>query len=196
MREADLRDAYHLAPVGEARGPDGDLLAFWREAARLRLAGKDWSTNLADVVGPTFELDVAGWMVSATARAKTHGPLAGSVSVMRAVLEVDDRAERTACLLSDLVLIRTLDWPSLLPVTALHLTKTILRDLVAEGQGGDLSVQRKILESIEDTIRISRDLSSKAAALRAVAPKLRANGSVAAVDLFLADDPGHDNSHD
>ncbi|SMO91452.1 Protein of unknown function [Thalassovita litoralis] len=34
-READIRDAYHLAPPGEARGPDGDLLAFWREAVRL-----------------------------------------------------------------------------------------------------------------------------------------------------------------
>ncbi len=35
-READIRDAYHLAPPGEARGPDGDILAFWRDAARLK----------------------------------------------------------------------------------------------------------------------------------------------------------------
>ena len=28
-RQADIRDAYHLTPPGEARGPDGDLLAFW-----------------------------------------------------------------------------------------------------------------------------------------------------------------------
>jgi hypothetical protein len=34
-REVDIRDAYHLTPAGEARGPDGDLLAFWRDAARL-----------------------------------------------------------------------------------------------------------------------------------------------------------------
>lgn len=27
-READIQDAYHLTPAGEARGPDGDLLAF------------------------------------------------------------------------------------------------------------------------------------------------------------------------
>lgn len=187
-RESDLRDAYYLTPSGEARGPDGDLLAFWREAARLRLAGKDWSVNIADVVSPTFELDVAGWMESATARAKTHGPLAGSVSVMRAVLELDDRAERIACLLSDVVLARTLGWPSLLPITAQHLTKTILRDLIAAGQGGELTVQRKMLESIEGTIRLARDLSSKSVALQAVAPKLRAKGSEAAVALFLSED--------
>ena len=33
-READIRDAYHLAAPGEdglpVRGPDGDLLAWWR----------------------------------------------------------------------------------------------------------------------------------------------------------------------
>ena len=40
-READIRDAYHLTPPGEARGPDGDLLAFWRDGVRLR-AGADW----------------------------------------------------------------------------------------------------------------------------------------------------------
>ncbi|QFT95390.1 hypothetical protein FIU86_21235 (plasmid) [Roseovarius sp. THAF9] len=38
-READIRDAYHLTPPGEARGPDGDLLAFWRAAVRLLAGG-------------------------------------------------------------------------------------------------------------------------------------------------------------
>ena len=27
-KEADIRDAFHLTPPGEARGPDGELLAF------------------------------------------------------------------------------------------------------------------------------------------------------------------------
>ncbi|MEO1543689.1 MAG: DUF1403 family protein, partial [Pseudomonadota bacterium] len=38
-READIRDAYHLAPPGEARGPDGDLLTFWRDGGLLRPNG-------------------------------------------------------------------------------------------------------------------------------------------------------------
>ena len=48
-READIRDAYHLTPPGEARGPDGDLLAFWREAVRLQLRGPK---EIADLIGP------------------------------------------------------------------------------------------------------------------------------------------------
>ena len=45
-REVDIRDAYHLTPLGEARGPDGDLLAYSREAAGLRLNGRDWHRGL------------------------------------------------------------------------------------------------------------------------------------------------------
>ena len=187
-READIRDAYHLAPGGEARGPDGDLLAFWRDAARLRLTGRDWQSGLTDLVGPNFKDDITGWMEEVVARAKTHGPLAGCVWVMRAVLDADDRAERIACLLSDIVLAHTLNWKSVLPVTAPRLTKAMLRNLVGNGQGAELAVQGRVLESIEDTIRLAHDLSSKAAALRAVAPKLRARGSEAAVALFLTED--------
>ena len=37
-------------------------------------------------------------------------------------------------------------------------------------------------------IRLARDLARRAGALRAAAPKLRAKGSEAAVDLFLTED--------
>ena len=187
-READIRDAYHLTPPGEARGPDGDLLAFWREAARSRMTGRDWRAPLASLTGPDLKAEADSWLKAGIVRAQIHGPLAACVLVMRAVLELDDRAERVACLLSNVVLARTLNWPSLLPITALYLTKAMLRYLVAEGQGGELTVQQKILESIEDAIRLARDLAARAAALRAVAPKLRAKGSEAAVALFLSED--------
>ena len=187
-READIRDAYHLTPPGEARGPDGDLLAFWRDAALLRLVQRGWQAALGNLIGPDLAAEAGSWFNAGTVHASTHGPLAACVSVVRAVLEADDRAERIACLLSDIVLARMLGWPSLLPITAQVLTKAMLRDLVAEGQGAELKVQQRVLESIEDTIRISRDLSSKAAALRGVAPKLRAKGSDAAVALFLSED--------
>lgn len=187
-READIRDAYHLSPPGEARGPDGDLLAFWRGAAGLRLTGRDGHEGLKDLVGPNFEDDVMGCVDAGVDRAEMRGPLAGCVSVMGAVLEVDDRAERHACLLSDIVLARALDWKVALPITAKRISKAMLRDLVAEGQGGELAVQQRLLESLEDTIRLARDLASRAAALRAAAPKLRAKGSDAAVALFLSED--------
>jgi hypothetical protein len=107
---------------------------------------------------------------------------------MRAVLEVDDRAERVACLLSDIVLARALNWTLVLPLMAQQLTKTMLRDLVADGQGADLKVQAGLLISIEDTIRLGSDLASRATLLIAAAPKLRAKGSDAAVALFLSED--------
>lgn len=187
-READIRDAYHLTPAGDARGPDGDLLGFWRDVAQLRLTGRDWQAALKVLVGPGFEMDVDGWLQSAAAHSQTHGPLAGCVAVMRAVLDVDDRAERVACLLSDIVLGQVLNWKTVLPVSALHVTKSLLRDLAAGGQGAELAIQQRLLESVEDAIRLAQDLASRAVALRAVAHKLRAKGSEAAVDLFLCED--------
>ncbi|WP_299206031.1 DUF1403 family protein [uncultured Tateyamaria sp.] len=187
-REGDIRDAFHLTPPGEARGPDGDLLAFWREAARMRLTGRDWQVVLKGFVGSEFEMDVDVWLQSAVAHSRTHGPLAGCVAVVRAVLAVDDRAERAACLLSDIVLARCLNWPMILPVSALNLTKAVLRDLVGNGQGADLAVQQRLLQSTEEAIRLARDLAQRGAALQVVAPKLRAKGSDAAVALFLSED--------
>jgi hypothetical protein len=184
-READIRDAFHLTPPGEARGPDGDLLAFWREGVRLR-AGR--TGEIADFVGAEFAGEVGAWLDVGLERARTHGPLSGCVAALRAVLEVDDRAERTACLLSDVVLAWALNWKQVLSVTAQRLTKAVLRDLTAEGQGADLAVEVRVLEAIEESIRVARDLARRAETLRAVAPKLRAKGSDAAVALFLTED--------
>lgn len=184
-READIRDAYHLTPPGEARGPDGDLLAFWREDVRLRASA---TGEIADRAGADLGREVGVWLDAGQERARTHGPLAGCVAVLRAVLDADDRAERTACLLSDVVLARTLNWKQVLPVSAKRLTKASLRDLTAKGQGAELAVQVRILESIEETIRLARDLARRGEALRTVAPKLRAKGSRVAVDLFLMED--------
>ncbi|RKF12464.1 DUF1403 family protein [Roseovarius spongiae] len=184
-RDTDIRDAYHLTPPGEARGPDGDLLAFWRDGGRLR---PNWTGEIADLVGAEFAGEVDVWLDAGQECARTHGPLAGCVVVLRAVLQADDRAERVACLLSDVVLARALYWKTALPVSALRLSKAMLRDLTTEGQGAELAIQVRILDSIETAIRLARDLTNRANALRAVAPKLRAKGSEAAVDVFLSED--------
>ena len=184
-READIRDAWHLTPPGEARGPDGDLLAFWREALRLRAGG---TGEIADLIGADFVSEVGLWLDVGQERARTHGPVAGCVAVLGAVLQADDRAERVACLLSDVVLARALNWKTVLPVSAQRVTKAALRNLTADGQEAELAVQVRILESIEETIRLARDLARRAEALRTIAPKLRAKGSDAAVDLFLTED--------
>ncbi len=184
-READIRDAFHLTPPGEARGPDGDLLAFWREAVRLRANGIG---EITELVGADFADEVGVWIDAGLERARTHGPLAGCVAVLCAVLDADDRAERIACLLSDVALARTLNWKTVLPITARRLAKTSLRDLTTDRQGAELTAQVRIIEAIDDTIRSVRDLARSAEALRRVAPTLRAKGSKAAVDLFLTED--------
>lgn len=186
--EADIRDAYHLTPVGEARGPDGDLLAFWREAARLKLTGRDCQAALKRLVGSEFETEIDGWLQSAANQSQSHGPLTGCVAVMRSILEADDRAERVACLMSDIVLARFLNWSSVLPISAQYLTTAMLRDLLGDGQGAELPVQQRLLQSIEETIRLARNLAQRGTALRTVAPKLRAKGSDAAVAVFLSED--------
>lgn len=184
-REVDIRDAYHLTPLGEARGPDGDLLAFWRDAVHLRANGVD---ELTKIVGTDLKGDMDVWIDMGLARARKFGPLAGCAAVLKTVLSSNDRAERVASLLSDFVLARALSWKTVLPVTAQRLTKATLRDLTAEGQGSEMAVQVRILDSIEKTIRLARDLTHCANALRNVSPKLRAKGSEAAVDLFLRED--------
>ncbi|MCY4178866.1 MAG: DUF1403 family protein [Litoreibacter sp.] len=184
-QEADIRDAYHLTPPGEARGPDGDMLAFWRDGGRLRASG---TGEIADLIGADLAGEVGVWLDAGLEGARTRGPLAGCSAGLHAVLETDDRAERVSCLLSDVVLTRALNWKTILPVTAQRLTKAALRDLTAEGQGAELAVQARILESIEETVRLAQDLARRAEALRAIAPKLRAKGSDAAVELFLTED--------
>ena len=187
-READLRDACHLTQPGEARGPDGDLLAFWRQTTQVKLTGREWLSDFSDLMGSDFGDAVDGWVKAGRARTRSHGPFAGCALVMRRVLEVDDRAERVACLLSDVVLARSLNWQRVMPISAIHLTKTALRDLSTDGGGGELDLQARLLGSLQDIIVLARDLARRAATLRAVAPKLRARGSEAAAALFLSED--------
>ena len=51
-----------------------------------------------------------------------------------------------------------------------------------------MALQIRTLKYIEETVRLARDLARRAEAIRAVAPKLRAKGSDAAVVLFLTED--------
>lgn len=187
-QEGEIRDAFHLTPPGEAPGPDGDLLVFWRAALKIRLGSRGWQAELADLVGPGLGPNLEGWLATALDQLKTQGPLTACAGIMRAVLIADDRAEGVACLMSDVVLARALRRSQLLPLTALHLAKRDLRALEGTGPGADLALSRAIFRSVRGAIELSQDLSRRAEALRRVAPKLRSKASDAAVELFLSED--------
>ncbi len=187
-READIRDAYHLTPPGEARGPDGELLAFWRASVRLGLNGRDWQGRLIDIVGQDQGAQIDAWLDDAQDRARARGPLGGCSRMLQLVLTADDRAERLACVLSDVVLARSLNWASPLPVTAQRVTRPGLRSLTTEGADAEIAIQARLLDAVHETTLLARDLASRARALAAVAPKLRTKGAQAAVDLFLTQD--------
>lgn len=188
--EADIRDAYHLTPLDEEGvrhwGPDGDVLDYWRNAARLRLGNTDWVGTATDHINDRFSDAAETWLATAVDRSRSKGALAAATGIMHDVLEADDRAERIACLLSDVVLARYFGWDRTLPITALHLTKSNLRDL-REGTGA-VDVHRAITQSAQTTYRLAADLAVRAEALRTIAPKLRTRGSEDAVALFLRED--------
>jgi len=191
-READIRDAYHPTPPDADGirhwGPDGDVLAYWRDAVRIRLSGSDWMRNVGGNVDASFPDAVEDWLTTAAEQAKTHGPVTAATNVLRKVLKADDRAERIACLLADVVLAKFFEWKHLLPLTALHLTKSNLRNLKDDTGKTDAVIHGAINQSTLSAFRLASTFASRADALRAVAPKLRAKGSDAAIDLFLTED--------
>jgi hypothetical protein len=181
-----IRDAYYLTPLGHARGPEGDLLAFCRRTLRLRPGGRAVPAGLSALAGPALAPRLGGWLQAGAAEAARRGPLAGSARVLQAVLQADAQAERLACLMSDLVLARALHWPVLLPVTAACLTGALRRDLTRGGAGSALQV--RLLGGLLAATDLARALAARAAALQAVAPQLRARGAAAAVALFLREE--------
>jgi hypothetical protein len=127
-------------------------------------------------------------MTAAFGQAKLQGPLMAATDILRTVLEADDRAERIACLLLDVVLAKFFGWDYPLPLTALHLTKGDLRDFKSGADEAEIAIQSAITRSAQTAARLATTLAARAAALQAVAPKLRAKGSDAAIELFLTED--------
>ncbi len=188
----EIRDAYHLTPPGEDGtchwGPDGEVLDFWHQGVRLRLSSKDWQDKASALSGPRLK-DVLGDVIAkGLERAQQSGPMAATVLIIRDVLNIDERAERVACLLSDVILAKSFGWDHLLPLTALHLTKASLRELKSRTVEQEASIHASITKGAQTAFRLANSLTLRADALRAVAPKLRARGSAEAVALFLTEE--------
>ena len=175
-RTAELRDAIHLLRPGDLPGPAGETCLEWRRAAERPLSVKALARALPDAEARR----IASWL-----DAGRGTPVTRAAMVLEAVWTEAPRADLPALVLADAALAQALGWPHLVPLLAAGLTRA---DLRKRGEDLRLACHRALLAAAVEALRLSADLSRRAAHLKAVAPKLRAKGADAAVEIFLTRD--------
>lgn len=185
VTEAELRDAYLLTVPGDAMGPDGDMLAFWRAGTTVSLRHAGWPERLQVLLPEDMQEYLTDWI--ARAEDVRGSPIAKSTSVLTNIAQAFPRQEAIALLCADVVLARSLGWARPRPLFGLYVNRKSLR---ATSEGGDirLACHNAITHAAQDAIRMGHDLARRGARLREVAPKLRSKGSQDAVRLFLSED--------
>jgi hypothetical protein len=178
-RAADLRDAVHLLRSGDLPGPAGELYQHWRLAVERPVSVKALHRALPSCSTTEFAvwLDRGG--------AGQGGPVGRASAVLEAVVSDHPRAEHVALILADAALAQALGWDHAVPLLGGGLT---LRDLRKTGDDLRLACHRAVVASAIEATRLAADLARRAARLHAVAPKLRAKGAGAAVQMFLTRD--------
>lgn len=175
-RAAELRDAIHLLRPGDLPGPAGEICLEWRRAAERPLSVKALARALPGVAPG----QIATWR-----DAGRGPPVTRAATVLEAVLSEAPRATAPALVLADAALAQALGWPHLVPLLATGLK---CADLRKQGCDLRLACHRALIGSVSEVVRLSADLTRRAAHLKAVAPKLRAKGAGEAVAIFLTRD--------
>ncbi|MGX9849315.1 DUF1403 family protein [Limimaricola litoreus] len=170
----ELRDALHLARPGDPLGPAGEIGQVWRRAVTRPLTAR----GLAHLPGVTPEL-------VRRELARTGAPIARAAATLEAVLAEAPRAETAALILADAALARALGWDRIVPLLATGLAP---RDLRREGDELRLACHQAVVRAAAQAAGLAQELARRTARLHAVAPKLRAKGAEAALELFLAQD--------
>jgi hypothetical protein len=168
-----LRDAVHLRHTGDPPGPAGEICLHWQKAVVRPISG----AALHAVLPAQDRADIARW------RAAGQGaPIRRAAAVLEAVLAEAPRAETGALILAEAALAQALGWGRITPVLAPGLRP---RDLRRTGDDLRLACHRAIIAGAGEALRLTSDLSRRAERLRAAAPKLRARGAGAAVEMIL-----------
>lgn len=183
--EAEVRDAFYLTALGDEMGPAGDMFAFWRTGARLALRQSGWRGKLIEQL-PEEMRDHVSIQLDQVLQAGV-GPMVAAISILTAVVKNFPRQEAAALLCADAVLAHGLGWEKPLPLFGLHLSRKVLR-AASEGDDVRMDCHVAVSRAAQDAIRLAHDLARRAAHLRAIEPKLRAKGSVEALNLFLSED--------
>lgn len=168
---AELRDALHLARPGDPLGPAGEIGQIWRRAVMRPLTAR----GLAHLPGVAPEL-------VRRELARPGAPITRAAAALEAVLAEAPRAETAALVIAEAALARALGWDRLVPLLAIGLAP---RDLRREGDELRLACYQAVVRAAVRAVGLAQDLARRAARLQAVAPKLRARGAGAAVELFL-----------
>jgi hypothetical protein len=105
--------------------------------------------------------------------------------VLETVLAENPRAETPALILADTALSQALGWKYTMPLLSNGLKRG---DLRTRGDALRHACHRAAILSAAATVRMATDLARRTARLNAVAPKLRAKGAGAAVEMFLTRD--------
>ncbi|MEQ9587907.1 DUF1403 family protein [Marinovum algicola] len=175
-RAGELRDAVHLLRPGDLPGPAGETCLAWRRAVERPVSTKALGRAL-----PAFESGkIAMWL-----NAGKGAPVIRAAMVLEAVLTEAPRADVASLVLADVALAQTFGWDHLVPLLAAGLKRA---DLRKQGDDLRLACHRALILSAVEAVRLSADLARRAAHLKAVAPKLRAKGADAAVEMFLTRD--------
>ena len=175
-RAAELRDAIHLLRPGDLPGPAGEVCLAWRRSVERPVSIKALGRSL-----PTIDpIQIVAWL-----DAGKGTPVTRSAMVLEAVLSEVPRADVAGLILADAALAQTLGWDHLVPLLAAGLKRA---DLRKHGEELRFVCHRALISSVVDAVRLAADLARRAAHLKAVAPKLRAKGAGAAVEMFLTRD--------
>jgi Protein of unknown function (DUF1403) len=175
-RAGDLRDAVGFLQPGDSPGPAGEVYLSWRCAAERPV-----SVGAPHRALPTLAPEqIATWL-----DAGQGGPVARSAAVLETVLVEKPREDAPALILADAVLAQALGWNHLVPLLAVGLRPY---DLRKTGEELRLACHRAVTVSATEAARLAANLTSKAARLKMVTPKLRAKGAGAALELFLTRD--------
>lgn len=172
----ELRDAVHLLRAGDLPGPAGETYLSWRRAVERPVSVKALNRAL-----PRIEAGrLAEWL-----DAGQGTPVARAAAVLETVLTEAPRQDVPALILADAALAQALGWKQIVPLLAAGLKRA---DLRKRDDALRLACHHAVTKSAIEAVRLSADLSRRAAHLNAVAPKLRAKGAGEAVEMFLTRD--------
>ena len=175
-RAGALRDAVHLLRPGDQPGPAAATFLQWRKAVARPIS----VAALHKAMPKLTAEQIATWLDTGEG-----GPVAKAATVLETVLAEFPGEDAVALILADAALAQACGWDHAVPLLAAGLTR---RDLRKTGDDFLLACHRSIVSQAEEAVRVAHDLARRAARLNAVAPKLRAKGAGAAVDLFLTRD--------